>query len=159
MLGDAILDYLVTYYIHKMKPNFRPEDLTTIRSALVNNIFLGSIAVKFNLHKYLICDINPKLTEAIAKFASNYRKVHSQKILQAHQEVYKVETEKEEEAAFLDLVDLPKSVADIFEALIGAVFIDCQFSLDRVWEIFFPLFKVELGKIFVVVVVLSKVFY
>ena len=34
------------------------------------------------------------------------------------------------------LVDVPKALADIVESTIGAVFIDCNSSLDIVWKVF-----------------------
>lgn len=34
------------------------------------------------------------------------------------------------------LIDVPKTLADIVESTIGAVFIDCNFSLDTLWKVF-----------------------
>lgn len=33
------------------------------------------------------------------------------------------------------LVDVPKVLADIVESVVGAVFIDCDFSMDTVWKV------------------------
>ncbi|UJR36873.1 hypothetical protein I4U23_029586 [Adineta vaga] len=35
----------------------------------------------------------------------------------------------------------PKPLADVFEALVGAIFIDCGYSLDTVWKVIEPLLR------------------
>ena len=53
-LGDAILDFLVTFHIYVNKPELSPGDLTTIRSALVNNNTFALLALENKFHKYLL---------------------------------------------------------------------------------------------------------
>ena len=53
-LGDAILDFLVTLHIYMNKPELSPGDLTTIRSALVNNNTFALLALENKFHKYLL---------------------------------------------------------------------------------------------------------
>nr|ABQ02405.1 dicer [Schistosoma mansoni] len=40
-----------------------------------------------------------------------------------------------------DDVEIPKALSDIFESLAGAIFLDSNFSLDTVWQIFYPIMK------------------
>lgn len=54
----------------------------------------------------------------------------------------------EDECAVLQDVDIPKALGDIFEAIIGAVFVDSGFSLDAVWKVIYRLMKQELGRCF-----------
>ncbi|VEL42837.1 unnamed protein product [Protopolystoma xenopodis] len=42
---------------------------------------------------------------------------------------------------YLDDVEIPKVLGDIFESLAGAVFLDSGLSLDTVWRVFYPLIK------------------
>lgn len=41
----------------------------------------------------------------------------------------------------------PKMLADVFEALIGAIFVDSNYSLSRVWQVIEPLLREYIGKI------------
>lgn len=43
-------------------------------------------------------------------------------------------------------IEVPKVLGDIFESLVGAVFLDSDMSLDAVWRVFYPLIRGEIGK-------------
>lgn len=43
-------------------------------------------------------------------------------------------------------IEVPKVLGDIFESLVGAVFLDSDMSLDVVWRIFYPFVRDEIGK-------------
>jgi dsRNA-specific ribonuclease len=45
-----------------------------------------------------------------------------------------------------EAVEVPKVLGDIFESLVGAVFLDSDMSLDAVWRVFYPLIREEIGK-------------
>src|SRR5699024_8820400 len=53
-LGDAVLDYLITRYLYEDPRCHSPGTLTDLRSALVNNTFFASLAVKYSFNKYLM---------------------------------------------------------------------------------------------------------
>jgi endoribonuclease Dicer len=140
-LGDALLDYLITRHIFKSGKNFSPGELTDLRSALVNNAFFASIAVKFNFHKYLKY-FSFDLFRAIDYFEKRFQE-------------NKIETIKncftimnDEEVTELEETEVPKALGDIFESVAGAVFLDNGLSLDGVWNIFFKLMKPEIGNYF-----------
>lgn len=44
-----------------------------------------------------------------------------------------------------ELLDPPKSLSDVFEAIVGAVFVDSGMSLETVWKTFEPILKPLLG--------------
>lgn len=50
----------------------------------------------------------------------------------------------EEECQEPEEVEVPKALGDLFESLIGAVFLDCGMSLDTVWAILYRLFGREI---------------
>lgn len=52
MVGDAVIDFLVTQYIFQDKKEFSPGELSQLRSSLVNNKFFAHLSVKNNFHKY-----------------------------------------------------------------------------------------------------------
>ncbi len=44
-------------------------------------------------------------------------------------------------------IDAPKVLGDIFESMVGAIFLDSDMSLDTVWRVFYPLIHGEIGVI------------
>lgn len=68
-LGDAILDFLVTLHIYMYKPDLSPGDLTSLRSALVNNNTFGLLVIKFEWHTFLK-HFSPKLHHVCQEFLS-----------------------------------------------------------------------------------------
>lgn len=49
-----------------------------------------------------------------------------------------------------ELLDPPKCLSDVFEAIVGAVFVDSGMSLDTVWTTFEPILKPLLGMLTIV---------
>ncbi|XP_059073603.1 ribonuclease 3-like protein 2 [Cryptomeria japonica] len=111
-LGDAILGQLVTVYLYN--PDMQPGILTRLRSANVRNETLAHVAVKHGLFSYLRFE-STDLKEAIEKFTpiaknevKHHRSYHS---------------------------NAPKALADIVESIAGAVFVDSENSVDKVWKL------------------------
>jgi len=42
-------------------------------------------------------------------------------------------------------IEVPKVLGDIFESLAAAIFIDSQFNLNIVWQIYYNFMKNEIG--------------
>lgn len=74
-LGDAILDFLVTVtiYTEKSKEANTPGKLTDLRSALVNNVTFGSLAVRYKFHNHVLY-ISKELQMCIDNFVSYQNK-------------------------------------------------------------------------------------
>jgi endoribonuclease Dicer len=53
---------------------------------------------------------------------------------------------EDEECNMSEHVDVPKVLGDIFESLIGAIFLDSGKNLQTVWSIIYSLMKTEIGK-------------
>ncbi|KAL1567598.1 ribonuclease 3-like protein 3 [Salvia divinorum] len=112
-IGDAILTFAVTKDQCLLYPDLDPGMLTRLRSANVDTEKLARVTLKHELHEFLrhnILLLEPQIEEfreAIAKYP-----LHSS-----------------------GLIDAPKVLADIFEALIGAIFLDCKSSFDTTWEV------------------------
>ena len=53
-LGDAVLDYLITCHIYSTFPEYGPGKITSMRSALVNNITFAEMAVEMKLHSAIL---------------------------------------------------------------------------------------------------------
>ena len=42
-------------------------------------------------------------------------------------------------------VEVPKVLGDLFEAVAGAIYVDCAQDLDRVWQVYLPILKPSIG--------------
>lgn len=142
-IGDAILDYVITYFVYSKNPKMSPAQITLLRTALVNNTFYASIVVKYNLHKYLRYS-NSSLGNSIASFVKKYKCQLWRQMDQLINASFGIE--EGEDGLSIDEIDVPKALADIFESLVGAIFIDSGFDLDRVWIVIYRMIKVEVGK-------------
>lgn len=138
-LGDAVLDFLITSYIIEQCPTMDPGRLTDLRSSLVNNVTLACVIVRNKIHKFLLSE-STLLSEAIKKFVvyqtSNYNEVVLDQIIML---------DTEEDTAFAESVDVPKAVGDLFESIVGAVFLDSGLDLNVTWQVIYGLLKTELN--------------
>ncbi|OIV95124.1 hypothetical protein TanjilG_21514 [Lupinus angustifolius] len=114
LLGDAVLNMLVTKEQFFLYQDLGPGLLTWLRAANVDSEKLARVAIKHGFHHYLRHN-KPLLHKRINIFMEEILEypLHSN-----------------------GLVEVPKDLADIVESIIGAVFIDCGNSVDTVWRIF-----------------------
>lgn len=116
-----------------------PGDLTDLRSALVNNITLACICVRKKFHLFILSQ-NSNLSESIANFAQFQEK-------NKHQVTDQVQLLVEEDALKMsEFIDVPKSLGDIFEAIIGAVFLDSGSNLQITWKIIYDMMHNEINE-------------
>lgn len=134
-LGDAVLDFLITLYIYESCEKLTPGDITDLRSALVNNITFACISVKYGLHTSLLAYV-PSLHETINRFV-NFQEERSHAV---DVELLWILIE-ENECNLAEHVDGPKVLGDIFESLIGAIYIDSGKDLIKVWQIVFKMMQ------------------
>lgn len=69
LLGDAILDYLITSYIYCKHPDYDEGKVSLLRSAIVSNTSLALFAVLHNFHK-AVKHNSPKLFSKIRQFVT-----------------------------------------------------------------------------------------
>lgn len=165
-LGDAVLDYLITRYLYEDPRCHSPGTLTDLRSALVNNTFFASLAVKYSFNKYLMM-LSHELFRVVDGFvrkfnlcnANRLEELQSKAALQkdGEEELDEEDPSKrscvywelfisENEAEHLEDIEVPKALGDIFESVAGAIFLDSGMSLDAVWNAYYPMMKPEIGK-------------
>lgn len=125
-LGDAVLDYLITFYFYKTHPGLSPGLLTDLRSAAVNNDCYAQAAVKWNLHQQLR-HASSVLHNQITDFA---RCISSSS---ASQDQFFGWTNTE--------VAVPKVLGDLIESIAGAVLVDSDFDTKLVWDAMKPLLE------------------
>lgn len=124
-LGDAVLDFLVTAYISERCPDMDPGQLTDLRSALVNNITLACLCVRYNIHVHILSQ-NAMLKDSIDRFVDFQQKNN-------HEVSDHVELLMEESDVICKMAkctDVPKTLGDVLEAIIGGIFLDSGNNLE-----------------------------
>lgn len=112
-LGGSVLNQLIAKEHYFAYPNLSSRDLTELRRANVDTEKLARVAIKYNLHDYLRYQIH-FCEEQVEEFreATMEYPLHSP-----------------------GRTDPPKVLADIVESLIGAIYIDSNFSMDTTWQV------------------------
>lgn len=124
-LGDAVLDFLITAYIAERCPDMDPGQLTDLRSALVNNVTLACLCVQYNIHVHILYQ-NVQLSEAIGRFV-DFQQKHENDVIDHVELLFE---EADVEAKMADYTDVPKTLGDVFEAIIGGIFLDSGNDLE-----------------------------
>ncbi|KIY48310.1 hypothetical protein FISHEDRAFT_43443 [Fistulina hepatica ATCC 64428] len=113
-MGDALINLIVVDYLYRKFPNATSFQLSMPRSKAVCSPALASLAVRrLQLHKMLLVN-NVELSVGIARFVP---------IL--------------EETTPVDIIrrgwrlDPPKALSDVFESVVGALFIDTHYNYDK----------------------------
>ncbi|CAG9310941.1 unnamed protein product [Blepharisma stoltei] len=118
-LGNSIIDFTVLSELFVFG-QFTPEELTTFRHILVSNNFLRKLAISTGLDKHI--HVKDELKTEIIRFVANSRWEDDLLNFDPHCD------------------NPPKILSDCLEALIGAIFIDCE-SLTTTCEIIENLFS------------------
>ncbi|CAF1172745.1 unnamed protein product [Adineta ricciae] len=130
-LGDAILDFLVTRYIFLTHKNIKPGQVTDIRQDLSNNGRLAYILVATGLHKKILHN-SPALFGEMYVYAGDNLLFPKDKPMEVL-----LSTDINQWADST----APKALADVFEALVGAIFLDSGYCLATVWQAIEPLLR------------------
>ncbi|GJE84689.1 ribonuclease III [Phanerochaete sordida] len=127
-LGDGILDFNVAWYIFQAYPHLSPGGLSLLKAAMVSNTALAAVAVHSGLHEYIRCS---------SKEVASAIKLYAQKIIALSDQEYRdAEAESRLPNQFWLELDAPKSLADLVEAIIGAIYVSDHFETRGV-ETFF----------------------
>ncbi|KAL5988342.1 helicase, partial [Asimina triloba] len=121
-LGDAVLDILITRYLFRTHTDIDPGELTDLRSASVNNENFAQVAVRHNLQQHLLHDsgfLLGQIDEYVKRLAEGNQCRYS--------------------SLLHGMCKGPKVLGDIVESIAGAILIDSELNLDKVWDIFEPL--------------------
>ncbi|KAI9138651.1 ribonuclease III domain-containing protein [Paraphysoderma sedebokerense] len=130
-LGDAVLQILITEYIYLNFPNLAAGEMSILRQVGANNSFLGMIVVRLGIHRYLY-PLNDPLVFAFEK------------------RLEILFNELDEDQAMIDGIweklDAPKILGDVFESILGAIFIDSGGSLEIARDWFQRVFNPYMSK-------------
>ncbi|KIM21363.1 hypothetical protein M408DRAFT_104950 [Serendipita vermifera MAFF 305830] len=120
-LGDAILDFLVIRHIFDLHGRLSPGALTLLKGAMVSNSVLAAISVHYGLHQFL------KIESASVKKAIDQ---YIPEVEEKQRAEYAAAKEEGRPCGqyWLD-VDPPKSIADVVESILGALYVSDGFKL------------------------------
>ncbi|KAG0086071.1 Dicer-like protein 1 [Podila epicladia] len=132
-LGDAVLDFLVVSYYYKKYPNAPPGAIALIKDSSVNNQILGAMAVEWGLGEFLI-----HMSESLAR--------EIQRVIVEIEAINEKSESGELQGEYWIDLNMSKVLGDVVESMLGAVFVDCGFSIARITELFEHLIRPFLDK-------------
>lgn len=115
-LGDALVELLVTEVVFKLFTKATPGELTFHRQKLVGNRTFAQTVVRYKLHKYLF-----QHSAATLASITDYINDTAGARAQGRDPLS---------------VDPPKVLGDIFESILGAVFVDSDRNMAAVQRVF-----------------------
>ena len=122
------MDFFIIKYYYNKYDKLGPGQLTDIKQAACSNATLGWLAMKKGLHTVLAHKSNSVLID-ILQFQRNFPSYVVGGI--------------NKKSLFLrclyicvdDAVVPPKVLGDILESTIGAIYVDCDFDVDKSWVV------------------------
>ncbi|KAI0401011.1 hypothetical protein F4802DRAFT_619182 [Xylaria palmicola] len=132
-LGDALLDMVCVDYLFNMFPEADPQWLTEHKMAMVSNQFLGCLCVSLDLQKHMV-STNSSLQKDIADYVTTITEARAQAEQEA--EVSGFGCCAYARNYWMNERRPPKSLPDIMEAYIGAIFVDSGYNYEEVQRFF-----------------------
>ena len=139
-MGDAVLDLIMIRYLYNLDLELNPGEISSWRSLIVSNEVLSFALVRMGLHKYILHN-STGLTQDILRFLKHSDKPKLSEILypfagsdpSQNDEEYcsppKVKIKMISNTIFNKNNNIKKVLGDVFESLIGAIFIDSKGDL------------------------------
>lgn len=133
-IGDAVLNYLITRSLYDISGLNSYVGMKEVKAALISNTVLSSLAVRHGFHKYF-----RHLTPGLSKVIDRFEKVHNVRGYSMSDEYYLISDHSIN-------VEEPKVLADMFESVAGAIYLDSGMSLDTVWRVYKKMLQPEIEK-------------
>ncbi|KAK4193832.1 putative dicer-like protein [Podospora australis] len=132
-LGDALLDMVCIDYLFHRFPGADPQWLTEHKMAMVSNQFLGCLGVFLVFHKninMLSSAVQSDMTTYVAEIETALSDARAKAVSEG-------KTENDWSRDFwVHCSRPPKSLPDVVEAYVGAMFVDSQYDFSVVRELF-----------------------
>lgn len=123
-IGDAILDFLVVCYLYDKYPSMSTGGLTLLKGASVSNTALAAISASIGLHTHARFE-DPRTHQKVSAYVAQ---------VTAHKT--KAAAEGHVIGQYWIGLEPPKALADILEALIGAIYLSDASDLHGVQRFF-----------------------
>ncbi|XP_064456384.1 endoribonuclease Dicer-like isoform X2 [Ornithodoros turicata] len=123
-LGDAAIKFLLTVHLYGCIEPLTSYALTLTRQRVECNRFFGFLVVRHGWHKFLRCG-SSTLNDDIVKYVKSVSRKD-----------------------YEDTVDCrpPKPLADVFESLAAAIYLDSNLNLDIVWNVVYPILQSQIQR-------------
>ncbi|KFK39367.1 hypothetical protein AALP_AA3G235700 [Arabis alpina] len=115
-VGDSAIGLALSNHLYLVYSKLEPHELSLLRAANVSTEKLARVALKHGLYRFLRRNA-PSLDEKVKEFSEAVEK-------------------EDDPVAYGGLVKAPKVLADLVESIAGAIYIDVNFDLQRLWVIF-----------------------
>lgn len=128
-LGDAVADFCVVWFLYERYPHLGPGELTTLKGNVVSNEAFARTTVALGLHTFMHYS-SSSLSREIKSF------------IQTVDQDLTNEDETGAHGAFkrsLGEIAAPKALGDVFESLLGAVYVDA--GISQAWRTCMKLLK------------------
>ncbi|KAI0418610.1 hypothetical protein F5X98DRAFT_113883 [Xylaria grammica] len=132
-LGDALLDMVCVDYLFHRFPGADPQWLTEHKMAMVSNQFLGCLCVSLDLQKHMV-SMQASLQKEIADYVMTITEARAQ--AEESAEASGLGRAKYARNYWMGEKQPPKSLPDIVESYIGAVFVDSEYNYEEVQRFF-----------------------
>ncbi|GAP82698.2 putative RNase3 domain-containing protein [Rosellinia necatrix] len=132
-LGDALLDMLCVDYLFQRFPSADPQWLTEHKMAMVSNQFLGCLCVSLDLQKHMV-----SMAGGLQKEIADYVITITESRIRAEDDAEAAGLGRTAYARnyWMNEKRPPKSLPDIVESYIGALFVDSGFNFEEVQRFF-----------------------
>ncbi|XP_042519282.1 uncharacterized protein LOC122093099 [Macadamia integrifolia] len=115
-VGDAALGLALAEYVFRAYPGLDPGQLSLLRAANISTENLARVAVRHELYRYVRHNA-PSLDAKVSEFVLAVQ-------------------EEDGAVTYCGSVKAPKILADIVESVAAAVYVDCNYDLKALWEVF-----------------------
>jgi dsRNA-specific ribonuclease len=128
-LGDVVLSYVVSRFVYKLNDNFTPDSCSSLRGELVGNHLLGLTSIDLKLYSVLKHSI-PTLEKDITRLKYDYdlKKLEFMTLTESEKSTNEI-------LFWYEIRRGSKILGDIFESILGAIYIDSKFDIDLVEKI------------------------
>ena len=137
-----MLNFLISRQLEKLSRDnaITPGELSQRRSVLISNIVLAWIAVRNNFYQHLRieCPFAKNEIDRLINLVDGAETKINVLSENDKKEKQNIVTEASQEA--------PKVLADIFESVAGAIYLDSGDPIEVVWKIYVPLMKSKAKK-------------
>lgn len=139
-LGDAIIEYLTLSYAFLRYDSWLPGSLSQWKSATVSNDALGKTALACFGIDECICvgavRMDHETMDVVARIERTYARTDNGASSTSYSAIPVAPSRKKAKATGANPMALPKMFADVFEALVAAVFLDSGNDLQTTRDVF-----------------------
>lgn len=131
-LGDALLGFLMTEFLYDWTPSLSSGDISHWKSFYVSNEFLSVVAVRFDIMSH-IRHYSTQLQHGLEEYVRplNQRLTTTSKEEERDNSLGVPPASAGVTQVFYSQATPPKVLADLMEALLGAIFLDSGSRLDE----------------------------